>query len=108
MPEPQPGVQASNGVVLGACPRIRPGVPSEAPWTCPADSCVAFNHFPDGLIPSWGGAVAPDLQQVVGQTHQPPFPPDLLQAPQPEAAEASRPFDLTEARLGHPLAHPNH
>jgi len=44
----------------------------------------------DLLIHTGDIAVAPDLEEVVGQAHQPPFRLDLLQAAQAEAAETAR------------------
>ena len=50
--------------------------------------------------------VAPDLQQIVRQADEGPFALDLLQAAQAEAAETTRPLDLAEHRLHHPLRKP--
>src|SRR5947209_18422434 len=67
-----------------------------------------FGYISDILINAGCAAVAPDLQEFVSQAHQTPFPPDLLQPTQREAAEAPRPLDLPEHRLDHPLAQAVH
>jgi hypothetical protein len=48
--------------------------------------------------------VAPNLEQIVRQTHQQPLATHLLQAPQQEATKSSLFFDLTKDRLHDHLA----
>src|SRR5208337_4800784 len=49
-----------------------------------------FCYISDILIHTGCRAVAPDLEEVMGQAHQTPFLLDLLQPAQAEAAEAAR------------------
>ena len=48
--------------------------------------------------------VAPNLEQIVRQTHQQPLATTLFQAPQQEAAKSSTFFDLPKDRLHDDLA----
>src|SRR3989442_7122100 len=43
--------------------------------------------------------VAPHLEQIMGQTPQPPFPTDFLQAAQQKPSETTSFFDLTKHRF---------
>src|SRR5215468_8546319 len=43
--------------------------------------------------------VAPDFEQIMGQTHETPFTTDVVQAAQQKPAETSRFFDLAKHRF---------
>src|SRR5262249_60356066 len=43
--------------------------------------------------------IAPELEQVMGHTHQMPLTPDVVQAAQQKPAEATRFFDLAKHRF---------
>src|ERR1700722_9490503 len=76
-------------------------MPSGRSSSLPPELRICF--FCDFLILTGCAAVAPELEEVMGQAHQPPFALDLRQPAQAETAETTRPLDLAEHRLPHAL-----
>src|SRR6266446_6167190 len=48
--------------------------------------------------------IAPEFEHIMGQAHQTPFPTNLLQTPEQEAAKTPRFFDLTKHGFHNDLA----
>src|SRR3989454_6457635 len=77
---------------------------SSAPRRSAQGNLKPIDGSPHGLDRAENTPVAPNLEQIVRQTDQTPFAPDVLQAAQQEAAEPSRFFALAKHGFRNDLA----